>query len=100
MLPIVQVTNLARTLREISKAGYWIYGMDGDAKGLIYNCDLTGQVALVAGSEGRGVSPAVKKACDGLLRIPMRGQIGSYNVSVATGMALGEVLRQQESAGS
>ena len=95
-IPIVRETNLARALNQLKKLGFWIYGLAGEEpSSLPYDLDLTGNVALVAGSEGRGLRPGTRKVCDAICRLPMRGNVSSYNVSVAVGMALGEVLRQQ-----
>jgi 23S rRNA (guanosine2251-2'-O)-methyltransferase len=94
-IPVVSVTNLARTLRAIKEAGVWVYGMDGEASGTIYQTDFTGNVALVMGSEGEGMRRLTRDHCDGLVRIPMPGEMESLNVSVATGVALFEVVRQR-----
>lgn len=94
-IPIVSVTNLARTLRAIKDAGVWVYGLDGEAKGPIYATDLTGNVALVMGGEGEGMRRLTREHCDGLVMIPMPGEMESLNVSVATGIALFEAVRQR-----
>jgi 23S rRNA (guanosine2251-2'-O)-methyltransferase len=94
-IPVVSVTNLARTLRAIKEAGVWVYGMDGEAPGTIYQTDFTGNVALVMGSEGEGMRRLTREHCDGLVKIPMPGEMESLNVSVATGVALFEVVRQR-----
>jgi len=95
-LPICQVTNLARTLEELKAAGFWNYGLAGDAgSSNLYATDLLGSLALVIGSEGKGLRPNVRRHCDGLLAIPMQGQLSSLNVSVATAVALFEVVRQK-----
>ena len=94
-IPVVSVTNLARTLRELQKLGVWIYGLDGEAPGAIHAIDLTGNVALVLGGEGEGMRRLTREHCDGLVRIPMPGDMESLNVSVATGVALFEAVRQR-----
>lgn len=94
-LPVISVTNLARTLRAIKDAGVWVYGMDGEAPGLIYQTDFTGNVALVMGGEGEGMRRLTREHCDGLVKIPMPGEMESLNVSVATGIALFEAVRQR-----
>ena len=94
-IPVISVTNLARTLRVIKDAGVWVYGMDGEAPGLIYQTDLTGNVALVMGGEGEGMRRLTREHCDGLVKIPMPGEMESLNVSVATGIALFEAVRQR-----
>ena len=95
-IPVVSVTNLARTLRALQELGVWIYGLDGEAKAAIHATDLTGNVALVMGGEGEGMRRLTRETCDGLVRIPMPGEMESLNVSVATGVALFEVVRQRE----
>jgi 23S rRNA (guanosine2251-2'-O)-methyltransferase len=95
-IPVISVTNLARTLRAIKDAGVWVYGMDGEAQALIYQTDLTGNVAIVMGGEGEGMRRLTREHCDGLVKIPMPGEMESLNVSVATGVALFEVVRQRQ----
>ncbi len=95
-LPIFQVTNLARSLKQLRDAGIWLYGAAGEAEHSVYETDLTGPVALVMGSEGKGLRRLTREHCDGLLRIPMAGQVESLNVSVATGVVLFEALRQRD----
>lgn len=94
-IPVISVTNLARTLRAIKDAGVWVYGMDGEAPGLIYQTDFTGNTAIVMGGEGEGMRRLTREHCDGLVKIPMPGEMESLNVSVATGIALFEVVRQR-----
>lgn len=96
-LLLCQVTNLARTLEQLQKENIWCYGLAGEEGAQsLYRADLKGNVALVVGSEGRGLRPNVRKHCDGLLSIPMQGQVGSLNASVAAAVALFEVVRQGE----
>ncbi|MGY0559228.1 MULTISPECIES: 23S rRNA (guanosine(2251)-2'-O)-methyltransferase RlmB [unclassified Luteimonas] len=94
-IPVVRVTNLARTLRELQKQGVWIHGLAGDATTAIYKADLTGNVALVLGGEGDGMRRLTREHCDHLVNIPMPGGFESLNVSVATGIALFEAVRQR-----
>ena len=94
-LPVIRVTNLARTLRFLREAGVWIYGASGDAASSLYETDLCGPLALVLGGEGRGLRRLTREHCDGLLSIPMAGSISSLNVSVAAGVFLFEVRRQR-----
>lgn len=97
-IPVIAVTNLARSLRMIKDAGVWVYGMDGAAPDPIYRTDLTGNVAIVMGGEAEGMRRLTREHCDGLVRIPMPGGMESLNVSVATGVALFEAVRQRQGA--
>jgi 23S rRNA (guanosine2251-2'-O)-methyltransferase len=94
-VPIFTVTNLARTLRVLRDVGIWIYGTSGDAAESVYSTDLRGPVALVLGSEGKGLRRLTREHCDHLLAIPMAGQVESLNVSVAAGVVLFEARRQR-----
>jgi 23S rRNA (guanosine2251-2'-O)-methyltransferase len=94
-MPFAQVTNLARTLRDLKGAGLWIAGTSEDGEQDLYAADLRGPLALVMGSEGRGLRRLTREACDFTFRLPMRGAVASLNVSVAAGIALYEALRQR-----
>jgi 23S rRNA (guanosine2251-2'-O)-methyltransferase len=94
-IPVVSVTNLARTLRALQEMGVWIYGLEGEASTPIHAIDLTGNIALVMGGEGEGMRRLTREHCDGLVKIPMPGEMESLNVSVATGVALFEAVRQR-----
>jgi len=94
-VPFVAATNLARTLKTLKDAGVWLVGLVGDADQPLYKIDLKGPIAIVLGSEGEGMRRLTREACDFLASIPMRGQVESLNVSVATGIALFETLRQR-----
>jgi len=94
LLPTAMVTNLARTIDTLKERGFWIYGADATASSSIHEPDYEGHVGLVMGSEGKGIRPLVRKKCDFLISIPMRGQVSSLNVSVATGVILYEILRK------
>ena len=95
---ICRVTNLARALDELKDAGVWVYGLAGEEGRCLYDVNLSGDVALVAGSEGKGLRPLVIKGCDLLVSIPMPGAAESLNVSVASGVALFEVVRRRVEA--
>jgi 23S rRNA (guanosine2251-2'-O)-methyltransferase len=95
-LPYIQVTNLARTMDLLKDRGIWLYGAAGDAQASLYQTDLTGPLGLVMGNEGKGLRRLTRERCDGLIRLPMLGQVESLNVSVATGICLYEALRQRE----
>ena len=94
-VPVVRVTNLARTLRAIRDAGVWLYGAAGEAQQALYDVDLSGPVALVLGGEGKGLRRLTRELCDHQLAIPMAGQVESLNVSVAAGVLLYEAVRQR-----
>lgn len=91
---IVKVTNLAATIDELKSKGVWIYGadMDGD---YYYDMNLKGPIALVVGSEGKGMSRLTKEKCDALVKIPMSGKISSLNASVASSIVIYEVVKQR-----
>jgi 23S rRNA (guanosine2251-2'-O)-methyltransferase len=80
----------------LKEAGYWITGFDASLGQPLWDCDFSGSTAIVLGSEGSGLHRLVKEKCDFLASIPMRGKVASYNVSVAAGIALYEVLRQRK----
>ena len=96
-VPLIEVTNLARTLRQLKEAGIWIIGTADDAPGSIYQADLNRSLALVMGGEGEGLRENSRKHCDLLVSIPMAGIVESLNVSVATGICLFEAVRQRQS---
>ena len=94
-IPLVEVTNLARVLEQLKKAGIWLVGTADRAPEFIYQLDLTGPLALVMGSEGKGLRRLTAEKCDFLASIPMLGAVESLNVSVATGVCLYEAVRQR-----
>jgi 23S rRNA (guanosine2251-2'-O)-methyltransferase len=98
-VPLVAVVNLARTLRDLKERGIWLVGTDDAADRTLYEADLKGPLGLVMGSEGEGMRRLTRECCDQLLSIPMAGAVESLNVSVATGVALFEAVRQR-SAGA
>ncbi len=93
-IPVVRVTNLARTMKDLQDAGFWISGLAGEAELLIQDVKFSGKNALVMGAEGEGMRRLVRESCDQLVKIHMPGKVESLNVSVATGVALFEVVRQ------
>jgi len=93
-VPQLTVPNMTRALQELKAAGFWIYGADAGGAPA-FELDLTGRVCLVMGSEGRGMSRLVREQCDEIISIPVRGNIDSLNVSVAAGICMDEVRRQQ-----
>ena len=89
-LPVARVKNLTAAINDLKQRGIWVYAADMD--GAPYReADLSGPVALVIGAEGRGVSRLVKESCDGVLSIPMAGEINSLNASVAAGILIFQV---------
>ncbi len=94
-LAVCQVTNLARAMQQMQKAGFWIYGLAaGEGSQSLYTTNLSGNLALVIGSEGEGLRQRTREICDGLLEIPMVGGVSSLNASSASAVALFEVVRQ------
>ncbi|WP_371193730.1 23S rRNA (guanosine(2251)-2'-O)-methyltransferase RlmB [Glaciecola sp. SC05] len=94
-VPLIQITNLARTLKQLQQAGIWVVGTAGEAEQLIYDCKLIGPMALVMGAEGKGMRRLTRETCDELVKLPMAGMVSSLNVGVATGICLFEIVRQR-----
>lgn len=94
-MPIARVNNINDTIRELKDKGVWIVGTDGSADTIYYKQDLTGPIAIVVGSEGRGMNKLTMKNCDFLVKIPMMGKITSLNASVSGGIVLFEALKQR-----
>lgn len=95
IVPLVRVTNLSRTLQWLQQQGVWVLGAAGEGEQYHYQADLQGALAIVMGSEGKGLRRLTREHCDALIRIPMMGSVTSLNVSVATGVFLFEALRQR-----
>lgn len=95
-VPLIQVTNLARTLRWLKEREVWIVGTDDQAEHSLYGAKLTGPLAIVLGAEGTGLRRLTRESCDALVSIPMRGIVESLNVSVAAGVLLYEAVRQRK----
>ena len=98
-LPVVRVKNLGRALDQLKESGFWLYGFNAEANADYDTVEYASRSALVVGGESRGLRAKVAERCDFLVRIPLGGSVSSLNVSVATGIALFEVNRQQR-AGS
>lgn len=94
-VPVASVPNVSRLIEQLQGQGVWVYGFDADAKKSYLDLDLCGAVALVFGGEGTGIRRGVLDKCDERARIPMRGRIGSLNVSAAAAVVLFEVARQR-----
>ena len=99
-LPVLAVTNLARTLEQLQAHGVWCYGLDTDAEKSLYDIDLTGPAALVLGAEGKGLRQNTRMHCDAIVALPMAGQVESLNVSAAAAVCLYEAVRQRTSVKS
>jgi 23S rRNA (guanosine2251-2'-O)-methyltransferase len=97
-IPLVRVANIASTISRIKRRGIWVAGAAADAPTEIYDRDLAVPLAVVIGGEGRGIRPLVKRECDLLVSIPMKGKVNSLNASVAGAIILYEVLRQRRHA--
>lgn len=93
-LPVARVANLPAVMDELKEKGVWIYGTDMDGETWCQT-DLKGPVALVVGSEGNGMGRLVREKCDFILSLPLSGEIGSLNASVAAGIVMYEVSRQR-----
>lgn len=94
-IPIVKVTNISKTLEELQSRGVWVVGTALENAVDLYRADLKGNIAVVIGSEGEGMSRLVKEKCDFLVKIPMIGDLQSLNASVACGVVLYEIVRQR-----
>lgn len=93
--PFIQITNLSNTLQMLKDADVWCVGAAGEATDILHKTDLTGRLAIIMGSEGKGLRRLTRENCDSLVKIPMKGDVESLNVSVATGVILFEALRQR-----
>ncbi|MDQ7073046.1 MAG: 23S rRNA (guanosine(2251)-2'-O)-methyltransferase RlmB [Gammaproteobacteria bacterium] len=94
-LPFIQITNLARVLRELKQYGVWLVGTSGDSEMTLFEADLKGPLAIVLGAEGKGIRRLTREHCDQTVYIPMKGGAESLNVSVAAGVCLFEASRQR-----
>jgi 23S rRNA (guanosine2251-2'-O)-methyltransferase len=95
-VPVVRVTNMARTIEELKEKGVWIFGTDASGKTDYREMDATMPLGLVIGSEGKGISRLVREKCDFLIRLPMVGKVTSLNASVAGSLLMFEVLRKRQ----
>ena len=94
-VPVVKVTNLARTIKQLKEHNVWVIGTAGEASADVYQTKFSGSTALVMGAEGEGMRRLTRENCDELIKIPMAGSVSSLNVSVATGVCLFEIVRQR-----
>lgn len=93
--PICQVPNIHFFIEWAKRKGMWVFGLDAEGRGTTWDTDMSGPLALILGGEDRGLARLTRERCDFLVRIPMSGEIGSLNASVACGMALSEICRQR-----
>lgn len=97
-VPVCRVTNIADTLNQLKKEGFWVYGSDAGGDTIAEAVDWSGPAALVIGSEGKGLGPAVAKQCDGIISLPMVGHVNSLNASVAAGILMYTVFQERRKA--
>lgn len=97
-LNIVKVTNMRTTLSELKKRGFWVVGLDATATQTIYENSYPERLAIVLGSEGKGIRQINLRECDFVVSIPMLGKVASLNVAVAGAIFLYEVLRQRQTS--
>lgn len=96
-LPIARVANIAEAIRKLKKAGIWVAGADPSAEAVeLWQADFSRDLALVIGAEGTGLSQLVKRECDYLVKLPIRGRVSSLNASVASAILIYEALRQRD----
>ena len=98
-MKIARVTNISDAIEELKQAGLWVCGTAVDTNKYYYNQDLTGPLAIVIGNEGKGIGEKVKKNCDFLVKIPMKGKVQSLNASVSAGIVIYEALKQKSLTG-
>lgn len=96
-LTVAQVPNLVRAVQDLKEVGIWVAGIDMAGDRLYWDLDMAGPTALVLGGEDRGIGQLLKKSCDFLVRLPMRGLVNSLNAAVAGSIVLYEMVRQRES---
>lgn len=94
-MKVARVTNISDTIEQLKKEGLWICGTDINTKTYYYDQDFTGAIGIVIGNEGNGISQKVKKNCDFLVKIPMKGKVTSLNASVSTGIVIYEAVKQR-----
>ena len=94
-VPVARVPNIPALLKDLKKQGVWVFGTAADGTTSLYDADLKGPAAIVIGSEGTGMSQLVRKNCDVMVHIPMKGRISSLNASAAASILLYEAVRQR-----
>jgi 23S rRNA (guanosine2251-2'-O)-methyltransferase len=99
-VPVARVVNLSRTVDDLKERGLWVVGAHQDSPQVYYQARLTGPLAVVIGSEGRGIGRLLLEKCDIHVRIPMKGKISSLNAAVAGALLVFEVIRQRGGQGA
>lgn len=94
-VPVARIGNIAQTIKELKKLGFWVVGADMDGDKKYYEADLTGALVLIIGNEGKGISRLTREQCDFLVQIPMAGKINSLNASVAGSILMYESFKQR-----
>ncbi|MDR1391921.1 MAG: 23S rRNA (guanosine(2251)-2'-O)-methyltransferase RlmB [Clostridiales bacterium] len=95
-IKICRVSNISQTIIKLKSLGFWVFGADLEGEKLYFESDFRGDIGIVIGSEGRGITRTVKEKCDFLIRIPMLGNVKSLNASVAAGILMFEALKQRK----
>lgn len=95
-VPVARVVNIARTLEELKEKGVWVVGTHQDARELYHQARLTGPLAVVIGSEGKGIGRLISEKCDFMVRLPMLGHVTSLNAAVAGAILVYEIRRQRD----
>lgn len=93
-VPVCKVGNLNNTIKELKEHGVWVFGADMDGE-VMYKANLKGNIAIVIGAEGAGISKLTRELCDQIISIPMKGKVNSLNASVSAGIILYEAVRQR-----
>ena len=94
-MKVARVTNISDSIQKLKDLGLWICGTDVNTDKYYYNQDLTGAIGIVIGNEGSGISDKVRKNCDFLVKIPMKGKVSSLNAAVSTGIVVYEAVKQR-----
>ena len=94
-VPVARVANITAAIKELKKAGVWVFGTAADGDRMLYDADLKGPAAIVIGNEGQGISRLVADNCDFMVSIPMKGEISSLNASAAAAVLMYEAVRQR-----
>jgi 23S rRNA (guanosine2251-2'-O)-methyltransferase len=97
-LPVAEVTNLNRAVDDLKQQGLWIVGLDAEGRHDLGDVDPAIPIALVVGSEGKGISRLLREKCDFLVRLPMRGRVGSLNAAVAGSIVLYDLFRRRSAS--